>query len=403
MRRNTYCGGVHRRRLVLILQVAVGLLAAGYGVMFTMLDDWRDKFGIQETGLGFIVAVGFFTSFIAQLTLAPLADKGLARKMLTIGFALNVVGALVMAFGTNLPAFILGRTLMGIGTGIAIPATRRIIIVSDRDNVGRNLGRGVSIEVGGFALGPMISALTVDAFGLAAPFLIMAALILVASVVIARANVPETPPEDQTTERFAFDLLRIRPLVGAILIGLALYVMIGVFDPLWVVMMDDMGASSWVGNAGVSLFGLPWILFGTLGGKIAERHGPFRVSAFGLLAGAVYMLFYASLESPYVLLTVALTHSALDAFTVTGTGIAVSQSVPEERQAGASGLLGGMQTLTGGIAAMLAGVIYEHLGRRAAFSITSITIAVLVLSGIAIAGRSVLRSPASMDAHVGAQ
>ncbi|NCZ92754.1 MAG: MFS transporter [Actinobacteria bacterium] len=189
-----------KSRLVLVLQVSVGLLAAGYGVMFTMLDDWRDTYGIQETGLGFIVAVGFFTSFIAQLTLAPLADKGHARRMLTFGFALNVVGALVMAFGSTLPVFILGRTLMGIGTGISIPATRRIIIVSDRDNVGRNLGRGVSIEVGGFALGPMISALTVGAFGLAAPFLIMAALILLAAVVISRANVPETPPEDRTTE-----------------------------------------------------------------------------------------------------------------------------------------------------------------------------------------------------------
>ena len=91
-----------KSRLVLVLQVAVGLLAAGYGVMFTMLDDWRDTYGIQETGLGFIVAVGFFTSFIAQLTLAPLADKGHARKMLTLGFVLNVVGALVMAFGTDL-------------------------------------------------------------------------------------------------------------------------------------------------------------------------------------------------------------------------------------------------------------------------------------------------------------
>ena len=363
--------------------------------MFTMLDDWRGKYGIQETGLGFIVAVGFFTSFIAQLTLAPLADKGHARRMLTIGFALNVVGALVMAFGSTLPEFVAGRTLMGIGTGIAIPATRRIIIVSDRQNVGRNLGRGVSIEVGGFALGPMISALTVGAFGLAAPFLIMAALILLAVVVIWRSNVPETPPEERTTERFAFDLLRIRPMAGAILVGLALYVMIGVFDPLWVVMMDDMGAPSWVANAGVSLFGLPWIFFGTMGGKIAQRHGPFRVSAFGLLAGSVYMLIYGTLGSPYMLLGIALTQSALDAFTVTGTGIAVSQSVPEERQAGASGLLGGMQTLTGGIAAMFSGVIYEHLGRRAAFGITSVTMATLVVAGIAIAGLAVLRHPSA--------
>jgi hypothetical protein len=53
----------------------MGVLASGYGVMFTMLDDWRSEFGIQETGLSMIIAVGFFTSFIAQLTIAPYADR----------------------------------------------------------------------------------------------------------------------------------------------------------------------------------------------------------------------------------------------------------------------------------------------------------------------------------------
>ena len=48
----------------------MGVLASGYGVMFTMLDDWRAEYGIQETGLSMIIAVGFFTSFIASTGLA---------------------------------------------------------------------------------------------------------------------------------------------------------------------------------------------------------------------------------------------------------------------------------------------------------------------------------------------
>jgi hypothetical protein len=43
---------VPHKRLILILQISIGFLAAGYGVMFTMLDDWREQFGISETGLG---------------------------------------------------------------------------------------------------------------------------------------------------------------------------------------------------------------------------------------------------------------------------------------------------------------------------------------------------------------
>ena len=371
----------------------MGVLAAGYGVMFTMLDDWRSEYGIQETGLSMIIAVGFFTSFVAQLTIAPLADKGHARKLLSLGMLANALGAVIMAFGESLPAFLLGRFVMGLGAGIAIPAIKRIVIVSDRENIGRNLGRGVSIEVAGFAIGPVIAALTVDTFNLAAPFIIITVLTMIFGIIISQLNISETAAEDRTNERFALDLLKLRPVFGSILVGLALYVMIGVYDSLWVIMMDDLQAPNWVGNAGVALFGLPWIIFGTLGGKIAQRHGPLRVSAFGLGLGALYMTSYGFLSMPYLMLGIGLSQSILDSLTVTGIGIAVAQATPPERQAGASGLLGGMQTLTGGISAVAAGTMYEHFGQAFAFSATGIVMALLVTVGCVLAGKKWLRKP----------
>jgi len=389
---------VHTRRLILTLQFAMGVLAAGYGVMFTMLDDWRSEYGIQETGLSMIIAIGFFTSFVAQLTIAPLADKGHARKLLSLGMLANAVGAVIMAFGESLPAFLLGRFIMGLGAGIAIPAIKRIVIVSDRENIGRNLGRGVSIEVAGFAIGPVIAALTVDTFNLAAPFIIITALTMIFGIIISQLNISETAVEDQTNERFALDLLKLRPVLGSILVGLALYVMIGVYDSLWVIMMDDLQAPNWVGNAGVALFGLPWIIFGTLGGKIAQRHGPLRVSAFGLALGALYMTSYGFLSMPYLMLGIGLSQSILDSLTVTGIGIAVAQATPTERQAGASGLLGGMQTLTGGISAVAAGAMYENFGQKFAFTATGLAMAILVGLGCFLVGKKWLQKPVLVTA-----
>ena len=389
---------MHTRRLILTLQFAMGVLAAGYGVMFTMLDDWRSEYGIQETGLSMIIAVGFFTSFVAQLTIAPLADKGHARKLLSLGMLANALGAVIMAFGESLPAFLLGRFVMGLGAGIAIPAIKRIVIVSDRENIGRNLGRGVSIEVAGFAIGPVIAALTVDTFNLAAPFIIITALTMIFGIIISQLNISETAVEDQTNERFALDLLKLRPVLGSILVGLALYVMIGVYDSLWVIMMDDLQAPNWVGNAGVALFGLPWIIFGTLGGKIAQRHGPLRVSAFGLALGALYMTSYGFLSMPYLMLGIGLSQSILDSLTVTGIGIAVAQATPTERQAGASGLLGGMQTLTGGISAIAAGAMYENFGQKFAFTATGLAMAILVGLGCFLVGKKWLQKPALVTA-----
>ena len=376
----------------------MGVLAAGYGVMFTMLDDWRSEYGIQETGLSMIIAIGFFTSFVAQLTIAPLADKGHARKLLSLGMLANAVGAVIMALGESLPAFLLGRFVMGLGAGIAIPAIKRIVIVSDRENIGRNLGRGVSIEVAGFAIGPVIAALTVDTFNLAAPFIIITVLTMIFGIIISQLNISETAVEDQTNERFALDLLKLRPVLGSILVGLALYVMIGVYDSLWVIMMDDLQAPNWVGNAGVALFGLPWIIFGTLGGKIAQRHGPLRVSAFGLGLGALYMTSYGFLSMPYLMLGIGLSQSILDSLTVTGIGIAVAQATPTERQAGASGLLGGMQTLTGGISAVAAGAMYENFGQKFAFTATGLAMAILVGLGCFLVGKKWLQKPVLVTA-----
>ena len=376
----------------------MGVLAAGYGVMFTMLDDWRSEYGIQETGLSMIIAIGFFTSFVAQLTIAPLADKGHARKLLSLGMLANAVGAVIMALGESLPAFLLGRFVMGLGAGIAIPAIKRIVIVSDRENIGRNLGRGVSIEVAGFAIGPVIAALTVDTFNLAAPFIIITVLTMIFGIIISQLNISETAAEDRTNERFALDLLKLRPVLGSILVGLALYVMIGVYDSLWVIMMDDLQAPNWVGNAGVALFGLPWIIFGTLGGKIAQRHGPLRVSAFGLALGALYMTSYGFLSMPYLMLGIGLSQSILDSLTVTGIGIAVAQATPTERQAGASGLLGGMQTLTGGISAVAAGAMYENFGQKFAFTATGLAMAILVGLGCFLVGKKWLQKPVLVTA-----
>ena len=384
---------MHTKRLILTLQIAMGVLASGYGVMFTMLDDWRAEYGIQETGLSMIIAVGFFTSFIAQLTIAPYADRGHARKLMTVGMAANAAGALIMAFGSSLPMFLLGRFVMGVGARIAIPAIKRIVIVSDPENMGGNLGRGVSIEVGGFAIGPVIAALTVDSINLAAPFILIAVLITIAGVIISRLNITETAIEDRTAERFAIDLLKNRAVLGSILVGVALYVMIGVYDSLWVIIMDDLKAPHWVGNAGVALFGLPWIFFGALGGRIAQKHGPLRVSAFGLALGSLYMTSYGFMTMPYLMLGVGLTQSMLDSLTVTGIGVAVAQATPPERQAGASGLLGGLQTLMGGVAAMSAGTMYEHFGQKFAFTATGVAMAILVSLGCFLVGKKWLRKP----------
>lgn len=351
------------KRTLYLLQATTALGGMGYGVMFTVLDDFRDKFGIAESQLGLIVGVGFITGFLSQILFAPQADKGHAKKLVMTGIVIEIIGTLFMAFGHAFLPLLIGRLLTGFGVGISEPALRRILILSDPERMGQNLGLIVSASVAGFTAGPIISALTADTLGISAPFLIVAALLVPVAFGLFKLYFQEANIEDAPTQKLAFDLLRIRPLAGAIVIGLALFAMIGTFDSVWSVMMDDMSAPTWVANLGISMFAFPMIFLAPRGGRLTQSVGPFKASIVGLSIGSVCLALYGTLWSPYPMLAVGVIHGVVDGLTVTGGSAAVALVAPRERLASAQGLYGGLQTLTGGIAAVLAGAAYGVIGR----------------------------------------
>lgn len=389
-----------KRSTIHFFQAASALGAMGYGVMFTVLDDYRDEYGIAESKLGLIVGVGFITGFISQILLAPQADRGHAKKMVMVGLVLGIAGNIMMALGQSFAPLIIGRLLTGLGVGMCDPALKRIIILAEPERMGHNLGLLVSAGVGGFTAGPIVSALTADQFGLAAPFMLVAGLIAIVLLSIVRTHVTESAMDDAPTQRLAFDLLRIRALSGAIVIGLALFVMIGTFDSLWSVMMDDMSAPTWVASLGISLFALPMFFIAPRGGRLTQSFGPFRASIAGLSLGAVFLVFYGTLPSPYLMLFVGVSHGIVDGLTVTGGSAAVALVAPRDRLAAAQGLFGGLQTLTGGIAAVAAGASYGVIG-RATFVACSVLMFLLIAIGSWMARESLgLRGSTGVDNSV---
>lgn len=384
---------MRQQRIVLVFSVLTALFAAGYGVMFTVLDEFRDDYGISSAALGVVVAVGFFSSFAAQVLLAPLADRGHARQMVYLGLALNVTGMLAMAAARDVVILLIARVVMGLGAGAALPALRRIVVLADPDHLGNNMGRLLAADVAGFASGPAISAVLVGPFGIPAPFLVIAVATAACVPLFARVHVVETPDDAQPQARLAFDLLRIRPFAGAVALGAAAFMMIGTFDSLWVLVLDDLRAADWIANLGIILFALPLMFLGAVGGRLSQRIGPFRVGAVGLLMGAGYMFAYGQMPTAAGMFAVAMVHSLSDGLTMSASGVAVGLTAPPERQAGAQGLLGGIQTLVGGVAAIVAGSLYEHQGRATAYAVCTVAMVVLTATGVALAGRAWTRRP----------
>ncbi|MBV1894684.1 MAG: MFS transporter, partial [Ilumatobacteraceae bacterium] len=235
-------------------------LAAGYGVLFTIVDDYRDEYGISETAIGVVIGIGFFAAFISQILIAPLADRGHARKVVLFGVGINIVGLLLMAAGTTLLPILIGRIISGVGIGAAGPAVRRIVILADPEHLGQNLGRLLAADVFGFAMGPAISAVLVGPFGIPAPFIAVAAITAVLLPFVARVQVEET--REAPKRRLAVDLLKSRPFAGAVMLGAAVFAMIGAFDALWAVVHKDLGTGDWIANLGITLFALPLVILG---------------------------------------------------------------------------------------------------------------------------------------------
>ncbi|MDG2112642.1 MAG: MFS transporter, partial [Actinomycetota bacterium] len=336
-----------------MLSVLSASFAAGYGVLFTVVGDFRDEYGISESAIGWVIGIGFLSGFVAQVFLAPLADRGHARATIVGGVLASVAGLLLMGFGESFVVIMAGRLISGIGGGAAKPAIRRIVILADPDHLGQNLGRLMSADVFGFALGPAVAAVLVGPFGLAMPFLVIAVATAVCLLGLIGVAVDET--SEAARQRLALDLLRSRVVAGAVALGTGVYVMIGAFDALWDVVHEDLDTATWVANLGITLFALPIVVLGATGGRLAQTLGPFRVGGAGLLLTAVYMFSYGQLPSGGWIFALVMVHALTDGLSIAGAGVAMAMAVPAQRQAGAQGLMGASQALGAGITAIVVG------------------------------------------------
>ncbi len=204
---------------------------------------------------------------------------------------------------------------------------------------------------------------------------------------VARVSVHETV--DAVQPRLAIDLLRIKPFAGAVIMGSAVFVMIGTFDSLWALVHKDLGTSEWIANLGITLFALPLIVLGPIGGRLSQTIGPFKVATGGLLCGALFMFLYGVMPTGGLIFTVAMVHSLFDGLTVSSTGVAVGLTVPADRQAGAQGVLGAAQAMAAGAMAVITGALYEASGRVAAYSMCALVMVSLVAAGVWLARSAV--------------
>ena len=367
-----------------------GALSLGYGSIYTLLADLRDTYGFSETQLGVITGAGFFAGFLAQIGLARLADRGHTATMVRGGLALAAVAMLGCALATEYWAFVLARVFLGLGSGVAGPALRRLVILRAPEDVGANLGRQMSFDLTGFVLGPVLAAVLAEIGGLRLPFTAFGVLFTVLLVQTAnldlRATVDEPPP---VVDR---GLLRNRTVLAALVASIAFYVTIGVFEAIWSVLLRDNGAETWLIGLTLSLFTVPMIFLAPIGGRIAQHRGPLRTVGISIAVATACTFLYGVFNVLAVLLVLSIVHAVADSFTMPGNQVAIAIAAPRHRLAAAQGLLGATGLATAGTVGFASGTIYEHQGAFVLFSGTAAIMAICLATAL-ILGRDLLRPP----------
>jgi predicted MFS family arabinose efflux permease len=367
--------------------LAMGVLAAANSVVFPLLPRLQDEYGLPTWSLGLISASAFLVGLVVQLTVAGMADRGHAKVLLLVGLGVAVAGGALFFVATTLPLFVLARAMSGLSVGCFVPAARAMAASIDPQRVAHNLGRLASVELGGFVAGPVVAAAMAEPLGVKSPFALVTVLAAVAFVALAPRPLPELVTRE-TSSRPSLSLLRDRRIVVAVLLAVALFLPVGVYDSLWGRYLEDRGASTLFVGLSLTMYGIPFVALASRGGRLADRYGPVRSALRALWVVAPITALYGLLHPPLAIAALALFEAVAQAVAVPAAQAAMARATPPGQLAAGQGLAGAMQLLAAGTTALVAAPVYGAFGPEVVFVGAAVTIGLLGAAAAVLNGRA---------------
>ncbi|MFM8858431.1 MAG: MFS transporter [Actinomycetota bacterium] len=364
------------KRTERVLLGAAFTLAASNSVVFALMGNLQDVYGFGDAGLGFIAAAGFLASFVVQVTIAPLADRGRARHLLIAGTILAVIGNLVFALGSSLAVFVLARAIAGSASGCFLPPARALMASLDTERVSERLGALGGIELAGFVTGPVIGGLLVGPFGLRLPFIVFACSALIATVIVSTQHLP-TLTWMAGTQRLAFGLLRHRSVLVPILFLVSLALPVGLYDSLWDRFLTDLGASDTLVGVSLAVYAIPFVLLSRAGGRLADRRGQVGIAFMAVIVVAPLTALYGVFTSPFLPITIGVIESCAQAGGAPAAQGLLARGAPPGRAGAAQGLAGACTQLVAAVVAMLATWGNGYLSAPELFTIAGISVLIM--------------------------
>ncbi len=387
-----------------VLYLVAAVTMAGVSSVFALLAELQQRYDLPTASLGWIAGAAFAAALATQLSLARYADRGYARLVLRVGVAASAAGLLWFAVATELWQFVAARALLGAGVGMLVPPARRAILLTSQGNQGERLGTFYAAYLAGFVFGPPIAGgLTVIA-DVRLPFVVLGLAVAATLIPIARMDLPEADPAElpqtRSERRVMRRLIMDRRVFAAVLVVVSFRYSIGVFEPLWAVHLDHLGASTMVVTLSLAAFALPMLLVARRAGALSDRYGPRFTSVVAALATVPLMASYGLVTSIPLIVLLVVPHGLLEAVQSPGTQAALAEAAPTRDAAAAQGLGEAAGSAAAAIGALTSAPLYAWVGPGAAWAIAGLTMLCL-LGTSARLDRPVLRRAGVQPATTG--
>jgi MFS family permease len=266
-------------RKELILAALAGTIAVmGLGFIIPLFPIYVAQKGATNFQLGLIVSGFTISQFLVQPFFGGLSDR-FGRKLFMVGglACYGVVASLYILADTLSHVFLI-RLLHGVGAGMIWPALAAFVIdQAPMERRGETMGFLSSMEMFGFAVGPLLGGTLYSLGGMDLPFLGCSILAFLGAGLIWRM-IQEKPSAPRSVgarflERYGFAALRLPDIRLLCLVGLGEAFVWGMIITLLPVMASGLGVPpgkiGWLFSAYFILFiFLQWPM-----GRWSDRHG----------------------------------------------------------------------------------------------------------------------------------
>ena len=352
------------RRLLLLLAAVQFTHIVDFMIMMPLGPQLQRELGIDARQFGSLVSAYGLTAGIVGLAFAPFADRFDRRKLLLFCYSGFALGTLACGLATDVSSLMLARAVCGAFGGVS-GATLMAIVADVVPPERRAHGMGVIMTAfsAAAALGVPLGLTVAQWWKWEAPFLAVAAVSVVVWIGLFRILPPVRGHLTGGNVKSIGDFLELIRNRNA-WTGLALMaaMVLGHFT------LIPYLAQHLVGNVGLpekSLFliyltgGIVTVFTGPLIGRLADRHGRFRVYCIlVVVACTVIRLFTSSGPQPLwlVLLMAAFFFAFANGRFVPGQAV-ISMAVPPARRGAYMSLVACSRDLAAGLTATLGSYI----------------------------------------------